>query len=141
MPHHDGAHLQILHQTVQKVPPVHAHHIRAEVNEYHVIDAVAAANDLLPADGAVDEGHLFAEHQGVRVDVKAQHRGHGPPLRRPLLGALEQLAVADMHAVKKAQRDDSLFFFHQVVTSKKLLMLRSSPSRSLPSARKAPSGA
>ena len=139
MSHHDVAHLQILHQALQEIPPVHPHHIGTEMNEHHIVDPVATADDLLPADGAIDEGNLFAENQGVRMHVKAQHRGHDPQLCRPLLRALQQLPVPDMHAVKKAQRNDSLCIFHQVETSKKLLMLRSSPFWMLPRARKAPS--
>ena len=112
MTHHDVADLQVPDQVLQEIPPIHLHDAAVEVDEDHVFNAVAAADDLLPADGAVDQGDLFAKDQGVRVHVKAQHRGHGMQFGRPLLGSLEQFAVADMDAVEKAQGNDSLCLFH-----------------------------
>ena len=75
----------------------------------HVVNAVNPADDVLPADGAVDQRRLPAENQIVRVHVEAEHRGHGPDLGRPLLGPFQQRPMADVYAVKKAQRNGSLY--------------------------------
>ena len=110
--HHDPAQVQFLDNVVREALPGHTHGALVKVDKDHIVDPVAAADDLLPAQGAVDQGHLFAEHQRVRMNIEAQHRGHGADLGGALFGAFQQGAVADMYAVEKAQGDGPFDLCH-----------------------------
>ncbi len=87
MPHHNMADLQIGHKLVEKFAPGHVHDAAVEVDEHHVLDTEHAADDLLAADGAVDERYLSVEDKSIRVHVKAQHGREGIFLRGALLCA------------------------------------------------------
>ena len=114
----DPGGLQLVDHRVGKVPPGHAHHMLVEVDEHHIVDAEAAADDLLAPDGAVDERHLFAEHQRVRVHVKGKHRGHGADLGCALLRFVQQRRVPDMYPVEKAERDGPFAVWHCFIPRK-----------------------
>ena len=60
------------------------------MDEHDVIYPVAAADDLLPADRAVDKRDLCIEHEVVRMHVKAQHRRHRADLNSALLCLFQQ---------------------------------------------------
>ena len=112
MPHNHPGHVQLRDDGVHKFLPGHTHHMAVKVDKDHIVYAKAAADDILPVDGAVDQRHFLAEHQVVRVHVKAENRGHGPDLGRPLLCLVEKGGVTHMHAVKKAQGYGSFTLCH-----------------------------
>ena len=109
MAHHDPSDVQLLDNVIGKVLPGHAHQALVEVQKNHIVNTVDPADNVLPADGAVDQRRLPAENQIVRVHIEAEHRGHGLDLGRPLLGPLQQRPMADVYAVKKTQRNGSLY--------------------------------
>ena len=110
MSNYDPAKIQLFDDRIGKFLPGHAHGVLVEMDENDVFDPVAAADDLLSAQGAVDEGDFLSENESIRMDVKAEHGRDPVDLRRPLPGLVEQRAVPDMNAVKEAQRDRSLDF-------------------------------
>ena len=114
-------HIQFFHQLLQKFPPVHVHDMLVEVDEHNIFYAELALDYVCPANSAVDKGHFPAQHQIVRVHVKAEHRGHGVNLGSPLLCLVQQRRVPDVYAVKKSYGNGSLFLRHTIKPQKNFL--------------------
>ena len=92
--------------------PRHLHDRAVKVDKDHALDAEQAADELLAAVGAVDERDLRAEHERVRVHVKAHDRGDGAHFFRARDCAAHERGMADMDPVKKAQGNDTFLVFH-----------------------------
>ena len=60
MSHHDPGKPQLVNDGIGKFLPGHVHHAPIEVDENHIVDAVAAPDDLLSAKGAVDKRDILA---------------------------------------------------------------------------------
>ncbi len=106
VPDDDVADGELLHDALDELPPGDVHGVLGKMQEHDVFDAELAADQVLPANGAVDERHVLVEYQRIRVHVEAQHRGHGAECGRALLRPAKKRRVPDMHPVKKAKGDD-----------------------------------
>ena len=96
----------ILHKDL----PRHVHHRLVKVGEDHPLHAAEPAHEQLPLRHGVEQRHGRAEHERVRVRVKAQ-RSRGQPQRlRALPRPVEKRGVAQVDAVKKAQRQNAVMY-------------------------------
>ena len=138
MSHHDGGDSEFPDSGLDEVLPGHFHHASVEVQKDGRVNAVDAADDLLPLRGAVDQGNFFSEYEGIGVYVKGKHRGSRVQFRRAFLHALKQGRMSAVYTVKKAERDRSAYFTHVVQTSKKDLIVRQRPRSTRARARNAP---
>ena len=86
----DPADVELVYDRIDELLPRHAHHVFVEMDEHNVIYSIAAPDDLLPADWAVDKRDLCIEHEVVRMHVKAQHRRHRADLNSALLCLFQQ---------------------------------------------------
>ena len=96
----------ILHKDL----PRHVHHRLVKVGEDHPLHAAEPAHEQLPLRHGVEQRHGRAEHKRVRVRIEAQ-RGRGQPQRlRALPRPVEKRGVAQVDAVKKAQRQNAVMY-------------------------------
>ena len=112
VPHDERRRVHLVDECLDKRLPRHLHDRAVKVDKDHALDAEQAADELLAAVGAVDERDLRAEHERVRVHVKAHDRGDGAHFFRARDCAAHERGVADMDAVKKAQGYDTFLVFH-----------------------------
>ena len=111
--------------------------VRWEVDEHNILNAEIPPDYIFPADRAVYQRNIFIENKCIRVDIKAENRGHSADLGGALVRFIHQCGVTDMHTVKKSKGYRPLYICHQL-TSKKLFIVFIIPFWASPSIRNAP---
>ena len=102
----------------------------------NLLDAVVFPHQPCAVGGGVEQRDVRAEHERVRMCVKGQRGGRQAKGIGQRTRAREQPAVAEMHAVEKAQRENTGSVHCQ--TSKKLLIVRTVPFSAAARARNSP---
>lgn len=141
MPDDERCRVHLVDKRLDERLPRHLHDRAVKVDKDHALDAEQAADELLAAVGAVDERDLRAEHERVRMHVKAHDRGDGPHLPGTCDRAAHKRGMADMDPVKKAQGNDTFLVFHTSRNLKKLLIVTAVPSVACASRRNSPDAA
>ena len=133
-------HIQLSDDGFGKLLPGHVHQPPGKVEKHHIVNAEAAADNLFPAPGIVDERHRAVEDQIIRMHVKAQHGGDRTQFRRTLYGFIQQGSMAHMHPVEEAHGQHP-FDCRHYCTSKKLFSVQRTPFLNSPTRRNSPEGA
>ena len=98
----------LLHQNgLQEELPGHIPHMAVKVNGKDLLDSVKLLHQPRPILGRTEQGHRFAGNQGIGMAVKGQGGGAAAQPVRLLAAPGQELAMAQMDAVKEAQSNDA----------------------------------
>lgn len=92
MPDDEACRVHFIDQRLDECLPWHLHDRAVKVDEDHALDTEQALDQLLAGVRAVDERDFLAEHERVRVHVKAHHRGDGAHL--PARATVRRMSAA-----------------------------------------------
>ena len=104
----EGGCMVLLHQNgLQEELPGHIPHMAVKVNGKDLLDSVKLLHQPGPILGRTEQGHRFAGNQGIGMAVKGQGGGAAAQPVRLLAAPGQELAMAQMDAVKEAQSNDA----------------------------------
>ena len=84
------------------------HHFFRKGADEDALDAIDPVQDLLPVGGRVDERRGLSGDHLPGMPVKGKHRRGQAQFFGPFFGFIQQCAVAQMDAIKKAQRQNDV---------------------------------
>ena len=98
---------------LQEFAPRHVHGLVREAEKLHAVDAEETADEVRAVGRAVDELHRPALHERVGVRIECHNGGLDAELRGALRCAAEKRGMAEVHAVKEAEREHAFLFCHK----------------------------
>ena len=111
-------------QLVDKVAPVHVLHFMVKVAENNLVHTAELFNLLGAICICGQQRHLTSHNYRIRMHIKRENRTRAADLPGSLDCALHERPMAQMHAVKVAQRDGARLcnFYHKGIPLSKILV-------------------